>query len=333
MLHGLALSSTAARDLTFDIEKGLFLRGAGQVEDNHVFVAGLARAGTTALLNALYSSGEFASLTYDDMPFVLAPNLWARLTGVNKKTIAYGERAHGDGIQVSSKSPEALDEVFWSNFSYEDCRQDDRLRPYAPEPEALEEYAKYIALVCRRYGKSRYLCKNNNNIFRLADLARAFPGSAFIVPFRAPEHHAASLSAQNARFADASEFERKYMRWLGHFEFGATHLRYDFDGGTARFGDPADCNYWLEMWINTYRWLLPVIGGAANIVPVCYEELSAEHPAYVAALAGVCGVAINKDMLRPANRPVSLDFDAGLLATARDLYRALRAASREKLPG
>ena len=42
--------------------------------DDHVFVSGLARSGTTALLNALYQSGTFASLSYDDMPFILAPN-------------------------------------------------------------------------------------------------------------------------------------------------------------------------------------------------------------------------------------------------------------------
>ena len=37
----------------------------------HVFITGLARSGTTILLNALYKSNIFASLTYSDMPFVL----------------------------------------------------------------------------------------------------------------------------------------------------------------------------------------------------------------------------------------------------------------------
>ena len=133
------------------------------------------------------------------------------------------------------------------------------------------------------------------------------------------------------RDAKSLEFERKYMRWLGHFEFGATHLRYDF-GGEPRFADPAACDYWLEMWVNTYRHLLPLIRRTENAFAVCYEDLSAEHPGQVAALSGLCGVAIDAAMLRPANRPVQMEFDAGLLDEARGLYDELSAAGREKLP-
>ena len=77
---------------------------------NNVFVAGVARSGTTILLNAIYDSDEFASLSYADMPFVLAPNLWSKISSTSKHLIK--ERAHGDGIKVSSDSPEAFEEVF-----------------------------------------------------------------------------------------------------------------------------------------------------------------------------------------------------------------------------
>ena len=86
-LHQLALSSQFIRETTFDVESSLFLNE--QKIDNDVFVAGLARSGTTILLNALYESSEFASLSYKDMPFVLAPNLWSKLSNEKKNNRAY----------------------------------------------------------------------------------------------------------------------------------------------------------------------------------------------------------------------------------------------------
>ena len=112
-LHQLALSSQFMRDVTFVVESSLI--STKEIEDNHVFVAGLARSGTTILLNAIYNSNQFSSLSYQDMPFVLAPNLWSRLS-FNKQDTNLLERAHGDGIKVSTVSPEAFEEVFWNTF-------------------------------------------------------------------------------------------------------------------------------------------------------------------------------------------------------------------------
>ena len=85
-LHQLALNSQFMREVTFDVECS-FLSNLKE-NDNHIFVSGLARSGTTILLNALYESMEFASLSYKDMPFVLAPNLWSKLS-FQKKDIEY----------------------------------------------------------------------------------------------------------------------------------------------------------------------------------------------------------------------------------------------------
>ena len=40
----------------------------------------MARSGSTILLNSIYKTDIFASLTYADMPFVLAPNLWSKIS-------------------------------------------------------------------------------------------------------------------------------------------------------------------------------------------------------------------------------------------------------------
>ena len=77
-LHKFALSSQFMREVTFDFESTNL--PSSSVSDNHIFIAGLARAGTTILLNALYESNNFASLSYADMPFVLAHNLWSKIS-------------------------------------------------------------------------------------------------------------------------------------------------------------------------------------------------------------------------------------------------------------
>ena len=52
-MHRVALSSSYMREATFDFEKLLFSKTAAAPPDNHVFIAGLARSGSTVLLNAI----------------------------------------------------------------------------------------------------------------------------------------------------------------------------------------------------------------------------------------------------------------------------------------
>ena len=79
ILHKIALSSPFLREVFFDLEKSFFLKENFQISNKHVFISGMARSGTTILLNAIYETKEFASLTYQDMPFILSPNIWSKL--------------------------------------------------------------------------------------------------------------------------------------------------------------------------------------------------------------------------------------------------------------
>ena len=62
-LHRIVLSSKLMREIMFDFEKSIFFKKDDKFDDNHIFVAGLARSGTTILLNAIYQSNEFASFS------------------------------------------------------------------------------------------------------------------------------------------------------------------------------------------------------------------------------------------------------------------------------
>ena len=118
-LHRIALGMPLVTQASFDIEQMLNPPPA-LADGRHVFVAGLARAGTTILLRALHDTGAFRSLTYRDMPFVLMPNLWAKLSRGSRQYQQQKERAHGDRIQVNFDSPEAFEEVFWRTFCGKD---------------------------------------------------------------------------------------------------------------------------------------------------------------------------------------------------------------------
>ena len=77
-LHKFVLSPKFMREISFEIESSA-LGSAAFYNGRHIFVCGLPRSGTTTLLNAIHYSGLFASLTYEDMPFVLAPNIWKKI--------------------------------------------------------------------------------------------------------------------------------------------------------------------------------------------------------------------------------------------------------------
>src|ERR1700694_2502442 len=99
LLHRVALQSKAIAEMSFEMDNAIAKRKDFIFSDKHIFISGLARSGTTMLMRYFYETGLFRSLTYQDMPFVLMPNLWRQIS--HKKPAAkYKERAHNDGIIV-----------------------------------------------------------------------------------------------------------------------------------------------------------------------------------------------------------------------------------------
>lgn len=323
LLHRLALGWPVLAEMSHDIERARFLGSSPADRGDHVFVTGLARAGTTILMREIHRTGDFGSLTYADMPFVLAPNLWAGLNRRGREPGRRSERAHGDGIEVDTHSPEALDEVYWRVFDGKSYITPSGLRPHAPDAALVAGYRDLIRLVLRRTGRARYVSKNNNNILRILPLARAMPGAQFLVPLRDPFAHAASLLSQHRRFLGADAFTRDYMTWLGHHEFGATHRPFLFD--TRPQGQPDDPDYWLGLWIAAYTALDAAEAAADNICFVPYEALASE-PAVWQAVAARIGVGAGPPQeLRPAPDKPPAAHDPDLAARAVALHARLRA--------
>ena len=112
-LHDFVLSKKFINKSLFEIEKIIYLKDIQIKDQSHIFITGLPRSGTTTLLNFLYLSNQYASLTYKSIPFVFSPN-FSKL--FNKKNISKKERIHGDGITYDINSPESFDEVFFNTI-------------------------------------------------------------------------------------------------------------------------------------------------------------------------------------------------------------------------
>ena len=268
-LHQLVLSSEFILRSIYEIEKILYKPSLKK--NNSIFVTGLARAGTTVLMRNIYSSKEFASLTYDDMPFVLTSNLWNLF---KKEEIKYQERSHGDGILVNQSSPEAFDEVFFRAFCSKDYIFQDKLIKHKLDNNILNEFIKFQNLIIHRYKKKRYLSKNNNLILRISSLCKELNSSEFIIIYRDPLAHSSSLLTQHKRFLNSDKFTKNYMKWLGHHEFGITHKPFELENEYSKLTDKMSINYWLCKWIEYYSHVLDLVrDGCKNIILVSYEEL------------------------------------------------------------
>lgn len=319
ILHKVALGAPAVAEMIHDIERGMYLKSAPDISHGrHVFVTGLARAGTTILMREIHASGQFGSLTYADMPFVLAPNLWKRMSGKKKET-ALAERAHGDGILVNTESPEALEEVFWRINIGKSYLGVDGLRPHDVDPDTMAAFGDYIRLILRKTGHTRYLSKNNNAILRLGAMLKAFENAQFLLPIRDPVQHAMSLHAQHLRFKDTDAFTADYMRWLAHHEFGATQRPFLFAGNELK-GTPDDLDYWLCMWIGAYAHLAKTAGDASNAQFVPFEALSRQENVWP-AIARKIGIEANRQSeLRVIADRDPPPHDNTLAEAAREIY-------------
>ncbi len=332
-LHHMALDLPFLGEVAFDVERSLFLKSSPRpTPGTHVFVSGLARAGTTILMREVYRSAQFASLTYVDMPFVLSPNAWNIISRRSLKQRPAQERAHGDGILVDVNSPEAFDEVFWRVLARDEYIKDDGLYPHTPDKETLRSFRDYTRLVMRCRKKTRYLSKNNNNILRISALRECFPDAVFLMPIREPVSQAQSLLSQHHRFLNSESFTRKYMNWLGHHEFGATHRPFVLTPGSPQFTDASGLEYWLEQWVQCYSYLDQVFRDCKDrIYFVPYESLCG-LPAVWQRISEVIDVdGKGQTQFKMSKRPTDGAFDPELIRTARHLYSSISRRALERL--
>lgn len=337
LLHRLALQFNFIAEMSFDFDQKLVSVDDKDInQQQHVFISGLARAGTTVLMRRFHDSGLYRSLTYQDMPFILAPNLWQRLSSQSRRELKNVERAHGDNLQVDADSPESLDEVFWRVFAGSEYINKKNLTPHQPATNIVQKYINYVSAIlasdtshCRRY-----LSKNNNNILRLSSIHQAFPNALILIPFRDPLQHAYSLFRQHEHFSALqkdSPFTLAYMTWLSHHEFGLDHRPFLFDNQKTSTYTLDNLNYWLQQWCQVYEWLQRTKPESALFV--CYEDLC-EHEETWEKLAELAHLPTNQtqcDTFKLSKQVIDISVDPALHERATRLYENLLTQARTRL--
>jgi hypothetical protein len=258
-----------------------------------VYVCGLARSGTTLLLEALAAAPDFTTHRYSDYPLLWTPYWWnwlrARLPLPTQTPV---ERAHRDRLVVTANSPEAFEEVFWMHFfpGRHEVAVDQIIDATCDNQAFADFYAAHIHKLLAVRRARRYLAKGNYNLTRIGYLRRLFPDARFVIAVREPYAHVASLVKQDGLFSTWAQSDPAISTHLarsGHFEFGP-HKRAVNVGDAEQAAAIQACyasgrvvEGYARQWASSYGWLLRALAADGDLAGCChlvgYERLCA-HP-------------------------------------------------------
>lgn len=311
LMHRVAFGHRSVQKVLSEMEASAFGQEWQDVSvDRPVFITSLPRAGTTLLLQLLARLPSVATHTYRDMPFVMAPVLWNRLSKSFHADDSEVERAHGDGMMVGVDSPEAFEEILWLAH-FPGFFQKGGIALWDEIPDAfIREFNDHMRRIIHLRGQTghcgaaRYVSKNNANIARINALNAAFPDSTILVPLRHPLAQAQSMLRQHKRFAAihaADKFSMRYMADIGHFEFGLPHRPIKFPGfqQIAESYRPDDLQYWLAYWTAAFRHLAE----CRKVTFVDYEGFCSDGGNFE-ALCEFLGLATDRDSIENAKRQI-----------------------------
>ena len=257
-----------------------------------VYVAGLARAGTTILLEVLAAHPDVATHRYQDFWSIHTP-VWSEQTRrrMPAKDAVPTERSHGDGILVTPDSPEAIEEMLWMEFfpGLHDPMRSNVLASDASNLPFEQYYRDHIRKLLFVRQRTRYACKANYHVTRMEYLLKLFPEARFILPIRHPREHIASLRKQHALLCEAAARYPRALRYLdrvGHFEFGP-HRTPINAGSTESIRQILDLwaagqevRGWARYWSHIYRFLADRLEEHSPLrdatLVVRYEDLCAD---------------------------------------------------------
>jgi hypothetical protein len=217
--------------------------------DKPIYITGLARAGTTIVLEMLENHPDLASHKYKNVIMPYLPDWFSQMADRFNFYNKPFERLHRDGIIVTRESPEAVEEVFWQTFfsSLHNEHVSNIIDRNITNPKFEKFYRNHIKKLIINQKCSRYLAKNNYLVSRLDYLLKIFPDSKFLLIIRNPIEHIASLIKQSKLFIKLENEIPLLPDWLkivGHNEFGRNQM-------CINLGDTELINEIHRLWRNS----------------------------------------------------------------------------------
>lgn len=324
LLHRMALDNYYLANRLFKRETKKIRKKNLKKRDDFIIVSGLARAGTTSLMNDLSKIDSFVSLNYGNMPFLMCPNIWRKF--YKPKTGKLKERSHKDGIMIGYNSNEALEEYFFKVKAHDSYIHDECLSEYEVPQQDYDDYVKYQTIIKLNDHKT-YLAKNNNFILRYNSIRKYNENFLMIIMFREPLTHAASLYEKHQEYKKNQEqdpFVLEYMNWLGHHEFGKGQKFFRFNN--MEYSNPYNkttLNYWIQNWIYYYNFVLKI--NHHNTLLVNYEWYCNQPKSVINAILDKAGITANTPDLSSFNnkRNTNFEYDKALYNEAQNVYQKL----------
>jgi len=305
LLVSIATAAQSAFRWLGDKESRYFEKELNAIEiDRPIFITGMARSGTTIILELLSSIPSVATHRYRDFPFVMTPILWQHFTNFFSSEKPPLERPHKDGIMITRESPEAFEEPIWQYFfphantakAIHMIREEDGSKDFA---KFFSDHIRKILLIRRG---NRYLSKGNYNVTRIPYLLTLFPDACFVIPVRHPVEHVWSLVRQNGLFQRYSEEDGRvpqYLSAVGHYEFGPQRKPVILQKGTKQkildaWSQGKEHVGYAIQWAEIYRFVNELIEDnspyADRLFILRYEDICAHPSETLTKVADFCGL-------------------------------------------
>jgi hypothetical protein len=305
----------------------------GQKVEEPIYVCGLARSGSTLLLEILAAHHDTASHKYEDFPFVFTPYWWRgvlRLTPF--KDTELKERAHGDRMLVNAASPEAMEEMLWRAFFADSHKAEvsQVLGRDAAQPEFSRFYARHVQKILLAAKRRRYLSKGNYNVTRMGFLRGLFADARFVVPVREPVAHIVSLMRQHERFCAAGKKDAgvvAHMTLAGHYEFGLNRVPINtgdaaqMDAVLAAWKAGDEVRGWALYWAMLYGFVHAQLAADADLqaaaLVVRFETLCAQPKETIRKVLAHCDLAQDEALVESFAAKIGApDYYAAALSEA-----------------
>lgn len=278
--------------------------------DRPIFVTGLARSGSTVLLELLSRCLRIGTHRYCDFPFLATPWLWNRFQQrfANPATKAPVERPHRDRIVITPESPESMDEPIWQSWFPWIHRRNSihEISESTDNPRFVSFYKEHINKILLLRNANRFASKNNYHFTRIEYLTKLFPDARIIIPIRDPISHVDSLVRQHKLFSSYAKSTPNlgsYLQAAGHYEFGPQRIPIQLSPQSIQELKQAESSnqdhiFYAIQWRDVYAKALTCLGTnsqrAAKGVVVKFEELcTAPNPVWI-KIRDCCDLADQK---------------------------------------